>query len=235
MSRSIPLQGGGQAIVDAADYAALSQYTWFKLSDYAYRAGNGKLIAMHREIMPLPDGDDRHVDHINRNGLDNRRQNLRLATHQQNSWNCGVSAANSSGYKGVFPEKKTGRWRACIRVSGRREYLGTYATKEEAARAYDGAARHYFGEFAFLNFPNESNHYAPIQQSSCYRGVSRRKNRWEACLKVDKVRVFRGIFDTEDEAARAYDAAAREHLGNGARLNFPDEAVTPARVWKAAA
>ena len=93
------------------------------------------------------------VDHINHDPLDNHRHNLRLATRSQNAANVGPYANNTSGYKGV--DFNQGKWRARITQHGKRHFLGTFDTAEEAARAYDSKALELFGEFASLNFPEE--------------------------------------------------------------------------------
>jgi hypothetical protein len=99
--------------------------------------------------MQAPDGIE--VDHENRNGLDCRRTNLRLATHRQNIMNTGLRPANTSGYKGVSWDKENQKWRASIRAYGRSYNLGRFSTKEEAARAYNEAASRLHGSFARLN------------------------------------------------------------------------------------
>jgi hypothetical protein len=93
------------------------------------------------------------TDHIDGDGLNNRRSNLRPATNAQNMRNAPLRRDSVSGYKGVAWDKY--RWRAHIRVDGRRLHLGMFADPAEAARAYDAAAREHFGEFARLNFPEE--------------------------------------------------------------------------------
>jgi len=104
---------------------------------------------MHNLVINIPDG--MFCDHINRNGLDNRKANLRPATHTQNVWNRRKFKPYSrSKYKGVDDMK---RWRARIRVNGKRIYLGSFKTELDAAHAYDKAARKYHREFASLNFP----------------------------------------------------------------------------------
>lgn len=94
------------------------------------------------------------VDHINGDPFDNRRCNLRIAEGPKNKWNYKVSRRNSTGYKGIYPDRRTRRFHARICVNGDRHYLGCFDTPEKAAEAYDDAAREYFGEFAALNFPN---------------------------------------------------------------------------------
>lgn len=86
------------------------------------------------------------IDHINRNGCDNRIANLRLATKTQNMGNRKRNANNSSGYKGVY--KHRNKWAACIRQNGKTISLGTFNTPQEAHAAYVAAAKKIFGEFA---------------------------------------------------------------------------------------
>lgn len=91
------------------------------------------------------------IDHINLDKLDNRLSNLREASRSQNGANVGIPAHNTSGFKGVSFNSKSGRWTAQISARGKRYYLGSHSTAEAAARAYDHAAEHLFGEFARTN------------------------------------------------------------------------------------
>jgi len=162
--RYIPLTKGQVAIVDAADYDWLRRWRWQAHwakdtgSYYARRgirdkvSGKHRQIKMHHLILGLKHGE--RGDHRNRNTLDNRRENLRLATPRQNAQNRAKQETYSNPYKGVSMRKKvTERWIARIKTPEERLYLGMFGTAEAAARAYDEAARKYFGEFAVLNFP----------------------------------------------------------------------------------
>jgi hypothetical protein len=158
---TIPLTKGKVALIDADDLPLVERYTWraqpnntqsgwYAASTRWERLSPGKRvsrsISMHVLLLGKKPGVE--IDHIDGDGLNNTRANLRHATHTQNKANCAPYRTNTSGYKGVYPRKK--RWRAAI--SGR--YIGLYATPEEAARAYDAKARARWGTFARLNFPD---------------------------------------------------------------------------------
>jgi hypothetical protein len=96
------------------------------------------------------------VDHRNLNGLDNRRSNLRLATHGENNQNKRKRKGASSRYIGVSFEKRIKKWSARIMYKGKAIWLGNFKNEIDAALAYDKAARKYYGEFARLNFPEET-------------------------------------------------------------------------------
>lgn len=160
MSKIIPIAKGQEIIVDNEDYGELNKFAWCAQKSrhtiYARRrlpvaSGKGNIVYMHRVIVGAKQGEQ--VDHINGDGLDNRRENLRLCTHTENVRNARVRKDNTSGYKGVCWHKRDKKWRAAIRINGKPMWLGYYISKEEAARAYDEAAIKHFGEFAYLNFP----------------------------------------------------------------------------------
>ena len=158
--RRIPLTQGKYAIVDPEDYERLSKHKWHanksKNTFYAVRRihlgkNKWKHIKMHREILDPPD--HLYVDHINHKGFDNRKANLRTATHRQNSYNRIHFRKNpSSKYKGVSWKKRTKKWNVQISHNGKREIIGSFDNEIEAAKAYDRAAKLYHKEFAVLNF-----------------------------------------------------------------------------------
>jgi len=155
----IPLPQGFVAMVDLEDYDHVMAGGSWRVSTgrwstrYAMRHikradGKRSTQQMHTLLTGWP-----LVDHIDGNGLDNRRSNLRPATNAENQRNRGPNRNNSSGFKGVSWQKGKQKWQAGIVVDGRRHFLGYHATAEEAALAYDIAALESFGEFAWLNFP----------------------------------------------------------------------------------
>lgn len=155
--RYIPLTQGRVAVVDASDYAWLSLHKWHLVNPrgrcYAGRCCHGKRVSMHREIMQPLDG--YVVDHIDGDGLNNRRSNLRICTVRQNLQNQAKAPGCSSQYKGVHRDKRTGKFTAEIRPGRKQIHIGSFDDEIEAARAYDRKAIEFFGEFAWLNFPEE--------------------------------------------------------------------------------
>lgn len=147
------------ALVDDEDYqrvVSLGKWTahhikgnWYALTT-TRENGIKRNLYMHKLIATFPG----MVDHKNRNGLDNQKENLRPASASQNTANSKIPSNNTSGFKGVFYDPRKERWSARICVRGVRRRLGSYRTPEEAALAYDIAAKDGFGEYANPNFPN---------------------------------------------------------------------------------
>jgi hypothetical protein len=160
--RRIPLTRGKFALVDTADYYQLSQYNWTTQSSgntfYACRKVAGKVIKMHRFIMSAPA--DLVVDHIDHNGLNNCRSNLRLCTPAQNARNTFPNKGTSSRYKGVHKSKGAKKWCAAIKLNNKTDHLGTFENQIAAAMAYDEKAGEFFGEYAHLNFPQEAENFS---------------------------------------------------------------------------
>lgn len=134
-----------KAIVDDEDYDMLSTKKW-SLNRRGYpQAVSG--VRMHLMVIDVPEG--MQGDHINRNKLDNRKTNLRVATASQNQANRRMPKTNTSGYKGVRWDR--GKWRAYIGVDGKDRHLGRFVNITDAAKAYDVAALAVFGDFALVN------------------------------------------------------------------------------------
>ena len=163
--RRIYLGEGQWTILDQQDYYRLNNFRWFlkgngkkfyALRSFKYDSVRTKSVSMHKEIMSPPPG--LLVDHINGLSLDNRRENLRIATHAQNSCNSRIDKTKTtSRFRGVYLQKRSSRWIARIYSQGQRISLGIFDSEIEAARAYDQAARMYHKEFAQLNFPEENS------------------------------------------------------------------------------
>jgi len=158
------LTQGKVAIVDPEDYARLVKYKWHlaksPTGSYAVRwqrlqNKNARIrIWMHRQVIHIPG----HMvcDHINRNGLDNRKANLRPATVSQNLCNRPKTKTKTrSKYKGLEWERIQRKWKIRIQLNYRKIYLGSFVSEINAAKAYDHAAKKYHREFAVFNLPSQ--------------------------------------------------------------------------------
>ena len=132
-----------RVIIDLECVDVVKDYKWRLQADYVY---NNKIGLLHRYIMNP--SDDLVVDHINHNPLDNRRNNLRICTQQENQFNRSIQYNNTSGFTGVSFHKYSNKWMAYIKINKKKKFLGYYNTKEEAAKARRLAEIEYFGEFA---------------------------------------------------------------------------------------
>jgi hypothetical protein len=157
----IPLTRGMVAIVDAADFEKLSRYRWFTLKTkrgpcYAGTNMSGRIISMHRFLMNPPKG--MWVDHIDGNGLNNRRSNLRICTPRQNACNHSRRKPKSatSQFVGVFQRRQQpDKWYAKVEYAGMICRLGPFDSELEAARARDFRAVELHGPYAHVNLPDE--------------------------------------------------------------------------------
>lgn len=158
---STPKYPNMTAIIDDADLPLVldgrnrwlvtkQKRTFYVIRHVGGRKGRKELL--HRKILGLTDSAIQG-DHKNGNGLDNRRENLRAATNQQNSQNVSAHRDGTSRFRGVSWDAARGKWTAGIGIDGKRVGLGRFETEEDAARIYDAAAARQFGEFAKLNFP----------------------------------------------------------------------------------
>ena len=164
--KELILKHGEIALVDDEDYERCQAYSWYvhyKSKTTFYVAGilikerRGPTVScyLHKFIMNAQKG--QRADHKDRNTLNNQKSNLRFSTHTQNNQNVGRKSNNKTGYKGIGYLRGAKKWRACIGSSGKRYYSDLVDTKEEAALEYDKLAKTHHGEFACLNFPEETN------------------------------------------------------------------------------
>jgi hypothetical protein len=168
--KEIPLTQSQVALVDDADYEELSKYKWHAARVYnregfyaqrrasvSERTCQPSTIMMHRVVLERMTGEKlsarQQIDHKDHDGLNNTRENLRLATPHLNQGNQRRRKDNTSLYKGVTWRSANQKWIAKIKQDGKRHYLGSFKSPEDAARAYDFHARQVFGEYAFTNFP----------------------------------------------------------------------------------
>jgi hypothetical protein len=254
--KKIPLTQGKVSLVDDDDFEYLNQFNWhmstYRELNYAkrnVRAGTShKLRPMHREIFEYRGIDltNLEVDHINGDGLDNRRSNLRLATHKENLANCAKRSATrckNHGFKGITFNPKNAKWVAQIAVNGKHIECGEYNTPSKAANAYDDAAVQYFGKFAKTNedllcatstsTESPDVKYSgeirkkPKSASSTYRGVNfnKQQRKWFSRIRVSGKEIYCGTYPTEEDAARAYNDAVKRYFGlSDPRINkLPDE------------
>lgn len=167
--KTIELTQGKVAIVDDSDFERVNQFKWTaqkivhrsRNKYYAkrtiwhdWRAGKQEVVLLHRFILNAPAGTQ--VDHRNGDSLDCQRRNLRLATSKQNNANRSILRKREIRFKGVN-STPAGNFSAVISINGRARHLGTFASAEIAAAAYDKKAKELFGEFARLNFPELIN------------------------------------------------------------------------------
>lgn len=160
----VPLSRGEFTLIDADNQHLFERYKWtchlrgrnrnrkaYAIRQATLAPGVKKMVQLHRLITKCPKG--LVVDHINGDTLDNRRCNLRVCTHQQNTWN-QKQARHGRKWKGVVHRKRPGcweHWQACITVNRKFISLGSYASAREAAEAYNRAAIQHYGDHACLN------------------------------------------------------------------------------------
>lgn len=154
---TVELTRGYKTKVSLADRERVGRFKWLASGGdepYAARhhrvSGSQITILLHRFLVDASPGEE--VDHINGDRMDNRAENLRVCSHQENSQNTRIPSHNTSGFKGVCRSSNGKRWRAYIVMDGKQSHLGTFDTPEEAARRYDKSAVANFGRFARLNF-----------------------------------------------------------------------------------
>lgn len=245
MSIFIPLAGkknkGMVTLLDLEDWEHLSLNRWYTDRDGYAISGAQRQLRMHRVVLGRALGrtleTNEHVDHVNRDRLDNRRENLRLVTSQQNAFN---RTGSGSGYKGVrYPRGRAKAYYAAVRIDGVRHILGPFYEEILASYAADVLFRIHHGEFAALNHPDvkysleEVKSWAkprkvlPPKESfyarskSGFRGVYPHGKKWIARLTYKKITTEGVMRADAADAARDYDAMLMERWGDARRLNFP--------------
>lgn len=211
-SIAYPLANGGVTVIDIEDLPKLRGHKWYQHMGYARaRVSHGELHLSH-VIMPCPSGF--FIDHINRNKLDNRKANLRIVTRSQNNANRSSFRNSSSRFKGVHWNKKSCLWEAAIKKDHHTITLGMYEEEIAAASAYNAYARKLWGEYAVLNdivevdYRQKRYFRKSANPQSRFLGVSKHKSgKWTARLTMNGKRVTIGYFNSEEEAAEAYNKA----------------------------
>ena len=158
MAKEIQLTQGKVAIVDDDMYDYLNQWKWYanEINGKFYAVRSLRInkkctcILMHR-LITNNNNSKMHTDHCNANTLDNRKENLRICTAQQNNFNRNIGVRNTSGYKGVSWHKVAKKYSVTIEINKIKHYLGLYINIKEAAKIYNDAAIKYHGQFAKLN------------------------------------------------------------------------------------
>jgi hypothetical protein len=168
------VKGGLWTLLDedvAARFKGVKLFLSHEYVCFAGRNANGRKgpVLLHRRILQVDGLKGTIVDHINGDTLDNRMENLRLASHHENSWNSKITSRNTSGFKGVTFSKEKKRFKAEITVNRKTTFIGYFFTAEEAARAYDRRALEIRGKNAALNF-SPGVRGQPLAKTTCRMG-----------------------------------------------------------------
>lgn len=242
--KQIQLTKGKFALVDDEDFEWLNQWKWCVQGQnsgsnfYAKRAVRKKIvhesenyfsmkmISMHRFIFGIKDINI-VIDHIDGNGLNNQKSNLRPCTQTQNLYNRRSKGTKTSVYKGVSQRGISNQWRAYIHVKDKVLHLGTFGSEIDAAASYNIAALKYHGEFANLNkikydgIPVKIKTFKIPNTSSKYRGVCyvKKNNLWQASITKNNKLICLGLFDNETDAAHAYNDSVKKYFGENMPIN----------------
>lgn len=223
-------------MVDDEDYDYLNQWKWHaaKVKHLYYAVRNSLYrdnpkrtqIQMHVVINKTPKG--LLTDHIDGNGLNNQKANLRTCDYSENNKNTRSRKDSTSIYLGVRLLKTGNQYASCLQVNGKNKLnLGVFKNQEEAAEAYNDAAKKHYGEFAKLNVINYPDNFIRhgriMKNKTCsYKGVSyvKKDNQYRARIVYKRKEIHLGSFTSEIDAALAYNKKAIELLGNKAKLNI---------------
>lgn len=214
-------------LIDEEDWNLVKDIEWYLHNSLhtSYARGHitrTKYIYMHRLIMKAKEKE--FVDHIDGNGLNNQKSNLRICTHSQNLQNRHKSNPGTSKYKGVSWSSNMRKWEATILANGKVRHLAKTTDEIWAARIYDAAARKYFGEFAKTNLNFTTDNLDDLlwafrpwkSKTSRFRGISwdNTNQRWYARILFRERRIVMGGFLSEEEALLAYNNLCQDLYGN---------------------
>ena len=223
--KKIQLTQNKYTIVDDEDYDYLNQWNWCSKKNiniyYAIRTVLNKRIYMHRII--INPTDNMYIDHINRNGLDNRKENLRICNKSQNACNSTIPRHNTSGIKGVCWDKSCNKWLSRIKINGKQKHLGRFNNKLEAREVYRKEAKDHFGEFysdsikkedkelinEINNIKDTPKERLRITNTSEIKGVhwDKRSKKWISQIVINSKNKYLGMYNCIADAKAAYDVA----------------------------
>jgi hypothetical protein len=228
MNKYIQLKHG-TAIIDEQDFDKIKDYKWSSIfcgkakSPYAVSSHFGKIVYMHRIVMEAKS--DQFVDHIDGNGLNNSRENLRFATTSQNNMNQCKRSDNTSGHKGISWCPDRDKYQVYINIDRKRKSLGRYKTLEEAICVRDQAVKEHYGEFARDNSSLPKDVKIEPQRaiprtlrrtggnnSSGKTGVTKHRGKWKAAITIDGKVKHIGTFADLDLAIAARKKAEHEYF-----------------------
>lgn len=242
MAKEIELQNGMKAIVDDEDFERVNQFIWtcfekrLKTGISVARFDKKTRVTLSYFILNQEIKRGKGVVFKNKNRLDHRKSNLMIRSFKETLHMSKSSRGSSSKYKGVGWHKRTKKWRAVINVERKVIHLGLFESEDEAALAYNKASLKYFGIHSYQNIIGIDNSVATVEldkspnvrrvsknrfKTSEYRGVCLRSTgKWQAQITTNRKVTYLGCaFDTEAEAAKAYNKAAIELFGDQAILN----------------
>ena len=219
----------GTAIIDEQDFDRINQYKWRSVilgkskTPYAVSSHFGRTVYMHRLVMNAHK--ETVIDHIDGNGLNNSRDNLRFVTYSQNNMNQPIRCDNTSGHKGINWCKDREKYQVYINIDRKRKSLGRYKTLEEAIYVRDQAAKVHYGEYARENssLPEDAEitpqraiprtlRRTGSNNSSGKTGVTKHGDKWKATITVDGRVKQIGVFVELDNAIAAREKAEREYF-----------------------
>lgn len=232
MVKEIELQNGLKVLVDDEDFERVNEFYWNIARSGSIKNKNN--LTLSRFITNIKKQDKCLVFHKNGDKFDFTRGNLLVGDSSRKQRYMRGQKESSSKYKGVNWDKKSHKWRASITIKGKTKYLGLYGSEDGAARAYNKAVLDYYDGDGLMNvLGNDNNNTGGLKfenvrqqrskSKSGFRGCVEVNNKYQAQIFISEKIEYLGIFETPEEAARAYDQKAKELFGDKAILNFPDE------------